>query len=171
MTAYFDILIEIGRIGNLPKKDYLIEHSLTERLFLSEDWKILNNEDLIYLFRGLVILEEYWFSAGIRIGSTTDTKFVYREIINRQLDNDYSIGNWAFVLSSNPYVPLDTGNRHGAQTIYEYLEWQSNFHNRIATEKADAEKRREENKRLKAEAHAERLRRKEIRDKELGYKK
>ena len=133
MTAYFDILIEIGRIGNLPKKDYLIEHSLTERHFLSEGWKMMNNEDLIYLFRGLVILEEYWFSTGIGIGSTTDTKFVYREIINRQLDNDYSIGNWAFVLSSNPYVPLDTGNRHGAQTIYEYLEWQSNFHNRIAT--------------------------------------
>jgi hypothetical protein len=63
MNAYFDILIEIGRIGNLPKKDYLIEHSLTERLFLSEGWKMMNNEDLIYLFRGLVILEEYWFSA------------------------------------------------------------------------------------------------------------
>jgi hypothetical protein len=171
MNAYFDILIEIGKIGNLPKKDYLIEHSMTERLFLSEDWKILNNEDLIYLFRGLVILEEYWFSAGIRIGSTTDTKFVYREIINRQLDNDYSIGNWAFVLSSNPYVPLDTGNRHGAQTIYEYLEWQSNYHDRIATEKIDADIRKEEKKRLKAEAHAERLRRKEIRDQELGYKK
>ena len=49
--------------------------------------------------------------------------------------------------------------------------WNGNFHNRIANEKADAAKRREEKKRLKAEAHAERLRLKEIRDKELGYKK
>lgn len=91
---------------------------------------------------------------GERIGSTTDTKFVYREIENRKLDNDHSIGNWAFVFSSNPYVPLDTGNRHGAQTIYEYLEWQSSFNDRIAIEKVDADKRREEKKRQKAEAHA-----------------
>ena len=55
-----------------------------------------------------------------------------------------------FVLSSNPYVPLDSGNRHGAQTIYEYLEWQSNYHDRIATEKIDADIRKEEKKRLKA---------------------
>ena len=171
MNVYFGILIEIGKTGILPQKDYLIEHSLAKRLFLPEGWKMLNNEDLINLFRGLVVLEEYWFSSGERIGSTTDTKHVYWEMENRKLDNDHSIGNWAFVFSSNPYVPLDTGNRHGAQTIYEYLEWQSNFHERIATEKADAEKRREEKKRLKAEAHAERLRRKEIRDKELGYKK
>ena len=171
MNTYFDILIEIGRNGVLPKKDYMDDHSLTERHFLPEGWKMLNNEDLINLFRGLVVLEEYWFSMGERIGSTTDTKYVYWEIENRKLDNDHSIGNWAFVFSSNPYVPLDTGNRHGAQTIYEYLEWQSNLNDRIATEKADDDKRREEKKRLKAEAHAERLRRKEIRDKELGYKK
>ena len=42
---------------------------------------------------------------------------------------------------------------------------------RIATEKADDYKLREEKKRLKAETHRERLRRKEIRDQELGYKK
>lgn len=171
MNEYLDILIEIGKTNILPNNDYLIEHSLTERHYLPERWKLLNNEDLIYLFRGLVVLEEYWFSSGERIGSTTDTKYVYREMVHRKLDNDHSIGNWAFLFSSNPYVPLDTGNRHGAQTIYEYLEWQSNFNDRIATEKADADKRREEKKRLKAEAHAERLRLKEIRDKELGYKK
>jgi hypothetical protein len=171
MKEYFDILIEIGRTRILPKEDYLTEHSLTKRYFLPEGWKLLDNEDLINLFRGLVVLEEFWFSSGERIGSTTDTKFVYREIEKRQLDSDHSIGNWAFVLSSNPYVPLDSGNRHGAQTIYEYLEWQSNYHDRIATEKIDADIRKEEKKRLKAEAHAERLRRKEIRDQKLGYKK
>lgn len=171
MNAYFDLLIEIGTTAILPQKDYLIEHSLLERRFLPEGWEMLNNKDLINLFRGLVVLEEYWFSSGERIGSTTDTKFVYREIVNRKLDNDYSIGNWAFVFSSNPYVPLDTGNRHGAQTLYEYLEWQSSFNDRIATEKVDADERREEKKRLKAEVHLERLKRKEIRDKELGYKK
>ena len=171
MDVYFDILIEIGRTGVVPKQDYLIEHSLKKRIFLPEGWKMLNNEDLINLFRGLVVLEEYWLSSGEKIGSTTDTKHVYWEMENRELDNDYSIGNWAFVFSSNPYVPLDTGNRHGAQTIYEYFEWEFNYIDRIATEKIDAVKRREEKKRLKAEAHAERLRRKEIRDQELGYKK
>ena len=171
MEVYYEILIEIGRTEIVPKKEYLIEHSLTKRLFLHNGWEMLNDEDLINLFRGLVILEEYWFSKGEKIGSTTDTKFVYREIVDRQLDKDYSIGNWAFILSSNPYVPLDTGNRHGAQSLYEYLEWRNNFLDRIDNEKADAAKRREEKKRLKAEVHAERLRRKEIRDKELGYKK
>ena len=171
MKEYFDILIEIGRTGILPKEDYVAEHSLKKRHFLPEGWKLLDNEDLINLFRGLVVLEEFWFSSRERIGSTTDTKFVYREIENRQLDCDHSIGNWAFFFSSNPNVPLDRGNRHGAQTIYEYLEWQSNYHDRIATEKIDADIRKEEKKRLKAEAHAERLRRKEIRDQELGYKK
>ena len=101
MKEYFDILIEIGRTGILPKEDYLAEHSLKKRHFLPEGWKLLDNEDLINLFRGLVVLEEFWFSSGERIGSTTDTKFVYREIEKRQLDSDHSIGNWAFVLSSN----------------------------------------------------------------------
>ena len=102
MEVYYEILIEIGRTEIVPKKEYLIEHSLTKRLFLHNGWEMLNDEDLINLFRGLVILEEYWFSKGEKIGSTTDTKFVYREIVDRQLDKDYSIGNWAFILSSNP---------------------------------------------------------------------
>lgn len=46
MNAYFDLLIEIGTTAILPKKDYLIDNSLTERFFLSEGWKMLNNEDL-----------------------------------------------------------------------------------------------------------------------------
>ena len=108
MNEYFDILIEIGRTGIHPKEDYLAEHSLKKRHFLPEGWKLLNNEDLTNLFRGLVVLEEYWLSSGERIGSTTDTKCVYREMENRQLDSDHSIGNWAFVFSSNPYVPPDS---------------------------------------------------------------
>ena len=170
MNSFFDYIIDVGRKGSLPPKNELAENGLTIRFPLQGDWKSLNNEDLIYLFRGLVILEEYWFISGEHIGSTTDTKFVYREILNRQLDNDYSLGNWAFVYSSNPYVPLDTGNRHGAQTIYEYLHWQSELEERRVNEGSVANNRKEEKKRLKAEAHAERLRKKEIRDKELGYK-
>ena len=57
MKEYFDILIEIGRTRILPKEDYLAEHSLKKRHFLPEGWKLLDNEDLINLFRGLVVLE------------------------------------------------------------------------------------------------------------------
>ena len=33
MKEYFDILIEIGRTGILPKEDYLAEHSLKKGIF------------------------------------------------------------------------------------------------------------------------------------------
>ena len=171
MDTYFEILIKIGRCGTLPKTEELINNNLTQRIYLSGNWIILSDDNLINLFKGLVVLEEYWCKKGEKIGSTTDTKFVYHEMLKRHLDDDYSIGNWAFEYSSNSYVPLETGNRHGAKTIYDYFNWQSNLDEKKSREKIDATIRREEKKRLKAEAHAERLKKKEIRDRELGYKK
>ena len=75
------------------------------------------------------------------------------------------------MVRTNPYVPLDSGNRHGAQTIYEYLQWQNDYRERIINEKEDSIIRKEEKKRLKAEAHLERLKNKEERDKKLGNKR
>ena len=53
----------------------------------------------------------------------------------------------------------------------EYFAFWCQYEERAKKEKEDAIIRREEKKHLKAEAHAERLRKKEIRDRELGYKK
>jgi hypothetical protein len=168
---YHELLISIGNNNHLPESNLLTKEGISRRVSLSGNWKSLSDDQLLLLFKGLVILEEYWFSNGDHIGSTTDTKFVYSEIRRRSLDSDYSIGNWAFQYSSNPYVPIDTGNRHGATTLYELFEWQRAFSERIQRESEDSAKRKEEKKRLKAEAHAERLRQKELRDIRLGYKK
>ena len=170
-SNYFKILIDVGKTNTLPDSSVLSENQLTRRVFLPNGWQDLSNSDLLLLFKGLVVLEEYWFTSGEHIGSTTDTKFVYHEIKSRQLDDDYSLGNWAFQLSSNPYVPLDSGNRHGAETIYDYLKWEQDYVSRVADERNAAILRREEKKRLKAEQHAKRLKEKEIRDKQLGFKK
>jgi len=170
-SNYFNLLIGIGKTNTLPDSAVLSDNLLTRRVFLPDGWQELPDSDLLLLFKGLVVLEEYWFTSGEHIGSTTDTKFVYRELKNRQLDDDYSIGNWAFQLSSNPYVPLDSGNRHGAETIYDYLKWEKDYASRVADEMEEAAHRREEKKRLKAEQHAKRLKEKEIRDKKLGFKK
>ncbi len=72
--------------------------------------------------------------------------------------------------ASNPYVPFDTGNRHGATTAAELFEWSNSHERQRREEEVEADRRRVEKKKMKAEAHAERLRLKEIRDKELGYK-
>ena len=156
MNAYFGYLIEIGTKGCVPDINEMSNKELLNRVFLKDGWEALNDEDLLKLFKGLVILEEYWYINGEHIGSTTDTKFVYLEIRARHLDEDYSLGNWSFIYSSNPYVPLDSGNRHGAQTIYEYLQWQNDYRERTINEKEDSTIREEEKKRLKAEAHLKR---------------
>ena len=166
---YIDFLVNLGKSGvNIEQE--LKEKGLTNRHYLSNEWKELNDTDLISFFKGLVLAEEFWFSNGEHIGSTTDTKFVYNEIRDRALDNDYSLGNWAFQYSSNEYVPVDSGNRHGAKTIQELNQWWRDYDSRNKADQEAAIKRKEEKRRLKAEAHAERLRKKAIRDKELGYK-
>ena len=163
-TQLFNILIEIGRDKTIPRKEELADKGLTTRIMLPSGWDRLQGDVLILLFRGLVIMEEYWFTHGDHIGSTTDTKFVYREIKSRGLDPDDEIGNWAFQYSSNPYVPLDTGNRHGAKDIFEFFAWREAYLDRVFNERKDSILRKAEKKRLNAEAHAERLKQKEIRD-------
>ena len=163
---FLDYLIELGVTSSQPSNEDNVSYR-----YLPKSWNTLSNEKLVQLFKGLVIYEEFLINKGDKIGSATQTKLVYYEIRKRSLDDDYSLGNWAFVYSSNPYVPLDSGNRHGATTIYEYIGWQTEFTQRTYKEKEDAINRKEEKKRLKAEAHAERLKKKEERDKLLGYKK
>lgn len=163
---FLDYLIELGATSLQPSNEADASYR-----YLPKSWNTLSDEKLIQLFKGLVIYEEFLINKGEKIGSATQTKLVYYEIRKRRLDDDFSLGNWAFVYSSNPYVPLDSGNRHGATTIYEYMGWQTEFTQRISKEQEDAIKRKEEKKRLKAEAHAERLKKKEERDRLLGYKK
>ena len=170
-NKYFDFLIETGRRSVLPEEKILSDNGLTSRVLLPDGWSLFDDSGLIALFKGIVILEEYWFTTEGHIGSTTDTKFVYHEILARGIDPDYQIGNWAYQYSSNPYVPMDSGNRHGTTTIQELLSWRAAFADRVRKEKEESIIKKAEKKKRKSETHAERLKRKEIRDRELGYKK
>ena len=173
---YLNFVISVGkRIMQTPTIEDFQSNGIVGRIGLyfgySEIWSTFSNEDLIYLFRGIVIIEEFWFNRGERIGSTTDTKIIYREIVYRGLDDYHTLGDWAFQYSSNPYVPLDNSNHHGAITIYDYLRWEEDSIKRNAIQakiKEEAHRKALERKRLNAEAHAKR---KEIRDKERGFKK
>jgi len=127
-------------------------------------WNKLSNEEIVPFFKGLVICEKF-VHEGMGYGSATPTKVVYSAILERGLDQDYKIGDWAFRYSSNPYIPVDSGNRHGTSTIYEFFEWQKNYAHRMLQEQEEAIKRKEEKKRLKQEQHAQRLKEKEERDK------
>lgn len=176
IEEYFKFVIDVGkRIMIIPTIEDFQSNGIEGRIGLgtsySEIWSTFSNEDLIYFFRGIVIIEEFWLNRGERIGSTTDTKFIYREIINRGLDAHHTLGDWAFQYSSNPYVPLDNSNHHGAITIYDYLRWEDNSQRRNAIQDViqdQAHQRALARKRLNAEAHAKR---KEIRDKERGFQK
>lgn len=126
-------------------------------------WNNLSDDEIVPFFKGLVICEKL-VRDGMGYGSATPTKVVYSAILERGLDKDYKIGDWAFQYSSNPYIPIDSGNRHGASTIYEYFEWQRNYEQRVLQEQEEAIKREEEKKRLKQEQHTKRLKEKAERD-------
>ena len=92
---FIDYLIELGGTAMQPSN----EDEASYR-YLPLSWNTLTDDKLILLFKGLVIYEEFLISIGQKIGSATQTKFVYNEIRKRRLDDDYSLGNWAFVYSS-----------------------------------------------------------------------
>ena len=117
MEKYLEIPILIGRNGAMM--DEYIETGKETVPRWNNQWNVLNDEDLISYFKGVVILEEYYYPGGNGIGSATGTKFIYRTIQERHLDDNYTLANWAFQYASNPYVPFDTGNRHGAKTVQE----------------------------------------------------
>ena len=136
-------LITIGEVGKLeyepklaalfPPKGYrawrLYDNSLAQNY---------NSEDLINIFRGLVICEK---ELKWRCGSSTPAARLYQDIKNLGLDPDYSLADWAFQYSDNEYIPFGF-IRHGEQTAYEYLQWREDFHNRKKQEKFDKEERK-----------------------------
>jgi hypothetical protein len=89
------------------------------------NWDDFSNEEIIFLFRGVVISERL-YRDGLGCGSASPAIQIYQVIRDRGLDNDYKLGDWAFQYSVNEYIPLGFGNRHGASTIYDYLEWKRN---------------------------------------------
>ncbi|MBO7637150.1 MAG: rod shape-determining protein [Paludibacteraceae bacterium] len=158
-----EVPIIVGRMGRVTKQNALYGKGLVPKG--DNRWVVLTNEELVDYFKGVVLLEEYYWPGGNGIGSATSTMFIYRTILERHLDDDYSIGDWAIQHTSNPYVPLGWCKR--GSTMAETYEMQKAISNRIENEKIESVRRKEELKQKKAEEHAERLRKKEERDHEL----
>lgn len=80
----------------------------------------ISNENLINIFRGLVIIGNY-FNWGINSGS--EAIFIYKIIMESRLDRDLIIANWAFLNSLNPYIPFGSaGNiRYSSRDAYDYV--------------------------------------------------
>lgn len=142
-TEIYHELIAIGDKGILnymPKLSILFppNGSNAYSLYHNDLSAQFDSEDLINLFRGLVICEK---ELKWHCGSTTPAAHLYQDIKNRGLDQDYSLADWAFQYSDNEYVPFGF-IRHGERTAYEYIQWREDYHNRIIQEQIDKEGRK-----------------------------
>lgn len=167
MDKHLEIPILVGRSESISEEIALIGKDVVP--LWDYQWEVLSDDELILYFKGVVMLEEYYWPGGHGLGSATGTKLIYRTILERHLDDNHAIGDWAIQHNGNSYVPLDWCKR--GKTIDETLAMQQAINDRIITEKIESIERKQEKKRLKAEAHAERLKKKEERDRTLGYKK
>lgn len=137
-------LITIGRTGIINpemklSKWFPIRSSNAYQIFDIIKLVNLSNDELIDLFRGLVISEKV---LSWHCGSTTPAAHYYQVIQNRNLDPDLSLADWAFQLSDNENIPFGF-IRHGEKPAYEYIEWRENYHARVAKEQYDAIQRKE----------------------------
>lgn len=108
----------------IPVLSNLSEYNVTNKIRINDldlikSLTTFSNDDLINFFRGLVIIGNY-FDWGTNSGS--EAIFIYRLIVERRLDRDLKIANWAFLNSQNPYIPFgDNGNvRYNSRDAYDY---------------------------------------------------
>lgn len=125
-----EAIISVGRNSSVndefvPILSTLSEYNIVNKiriddLDLRNSLLTFSNENLINIFRGLVIIGNY-FDWGVNSGS--DAICIYRLIIERKLDRDLKIANWAFLNSQNPYIPFGSaGNiRHSSRDAYDYV--------------------------------------------------
>lgn len=109
----------ISILSNLSEYNILNKIRIDD-LDLRNSLSKISNENLVNAFRGLVIIGNY-FNWGINSGS--EAIFIYRDIMERNLDRDLKIADWAFLNSQNPYIPFGSaGNiRHSSRDAYDYV--------------------------------------------------
>lgn len=82
-----------------------------------DEWRIIcntvDNDELIMLFKGLVLAECRF---GLKGGSVASSISIYRIISERLLDISDEIANWALNNTCNDYVPFGTSN-YGQKSI------------------------------------------------------
>lgn len=136
-------LISIGKVGFIESESPLISfypygsseaYHIYDMLYMDA----LTDNDLIQLFKGLVISEK---ELSWNCGSTTPAAHVYQHIKLRNLDTEHTLADWAFQYSDNEYIPFGF-RRHGEKTAYEYIQWRENRFASIAQEQIDAKNKK-----------------------------
>ena len=123
----------IMRAVDLRKKSKLLMVPSDELL---ENARILSDEDLRYLYMGLIHLERESKYGG---GSVSSSIFIYRIIMERGIDSDHALADYGLKYSSNPYVPF--GNHYDGEKSYSaYVEHMAQKkEHRVNNEKIDKE--------------------------------
>jgi hypothetical protein len=144
---YIDILLKIGESLFLDGESREILTNIDDGYYIcySKNWKnniieSFNDTELINVFKGLIVAEQCYTQL---CGSTTVGKILYREIENRNLDEDLKIANWAYINTRNGYIPFDSnGNiRAKSKDAYEFIK-NSNAHSyQVHVEQEDKENR------------------------------
>lgn len=153
--------IGIGEKSVSPKDAILFRFVINS---FQDLFPVTNDEDIIYVFKGIVVCEKYFGSCG----SCTPASRIYYEIRRRGLDPDYVLADWAFQYSDNEYIPFGF-RRHGEKTAYEYIQWKEDLYARIAQEQLDSQYRKEQQLK-RAEEISEKKRQKDALAKDLYQK-
>ena len=88
------------------------------QLWRDKLWLSKRDEDLIALFKGLVIAEGFYPAL---CGSTTVTGKIYSEIGKRRLDAGYDIAQFAFKHAKNSYTPY--GGIQNWPSLIDYMKY------------------------------------------------
>jgi len=144
---YTDILSKIGETLSLDNESRQALTSIDDGYYInySENWsnniiKSFTDNELINIFKGLIIAEQCYSQL---CGSATVGKFLYREIENRNLDDDLKIANWAYTTTRNGYIPFDSnGNiRAKSKDAYEFVQNTKEYSIQIDDEQEGKDKR------------------------------
>lgn len=81
----------------------------------------LSDTDLIFVFKGLVLLEKELNWIG---GSVAGAIWVYGVIQSRGLDKEYKIADFGLRNCDNPWVPFG-GSYYGKRTIEDYFSYRT----------------------------------------------
>ncbi len=137
-----EIILKVGKNLQIESNDIslIIQSENINRLsnlIWSKELAKLTNSEIIFLFKGIVYLENEFNWTG---GSVAGGIWIYREIQNRGLDNDFSVANWSLLNSKNEYIPFGSTN-YNSKNIVEYFRAKSNISHRRSIEIVQKEKR------------------------------
>lgn len=144
---YTDLLSKIGETLSLDNESRQALTSIDDGYYIncSENWsnniiKSFSDNDLINIFKGLIIAEQCYSQL---CGSVTVGKLLYREIGNRNLDENLKIANWAYTTTRNGYIPFDSNGRarESCSDAYAFIQYQKESGIRHLNERDQKKKR------------------------------